>query len=279
MTDSPPLRHLILVIILALTPLAAAADVLSSINKVRAQGCPGQPGGAAPLRASRQLEAIARQLEAGVDLQRAEKEQHYLAENATSVHISGVPDDELERVMGKQFCSTATAPELREIGVYRGRTGLWIVLAQPFTPPPARDAPAVGRRVLELTNQARSHARRCGRTLYPAAPPLTLNVALERAALEHSQDMAAHNYMDHTGRDGSTPDDRITRTGYKWRIVGENLASGAMSAEEAVDGWLESPPHCANLMDGHFTQMGIAFAVNPKTDGGAYWTQTFGTPR
>jgi uncharacterized protein YkwD len=280
MTDSPLPRHLLLFTILALMPLAAAADVVSSINKVRAHGCPGRAGGGVPLRPSRQLDAVARQLERGTDLQRAEKEQHYIAESAASIEISGVSDDgEVERMIGDQFCSAATGPEFREIGVYRGRGGVWVVLAQPFTPPQTRDAAAVGRRVLELTNQARSRARRCGRTVYPAAGSLTLNVSLEHAALEHSRDMAAHNYMDHTGRDGSTPADRITRAGYKWRAVGENLASGAMTPEEAVDIWLHSPPHCANLMDRSFTQMGIAFATNPTTDGGAYWTQTFGTPR
>jgi uncharacterized protein YkwD len=280
MTDSPLTRHLLLFTILALAPVVAAADVVSSINKVRAHGCPGRPGGGVPVQASRQLDAIARQLERGIDLRRAEKQEHYIAQSAASIEISGVSDDsEVERVVGNQFCSAATGPEFREIGVYRDRTGVWIVLAQPFTPPQARDAAAVSRRVLELTNQARSHARRCGGTLYPAAGPLTLNVSLERAALEHSRDMAAHNYMDHTGRDGSTPADRITRAGYKWRAVGENLASAVMTPEEAVDVWLNSPHHCANLMDPGFTQMGIAFAVSPTTDAGAYWTQTFGTPR
>jgi uncharacterized protein YkwD len=280
MTDSPLSRHLLLFIILALTPLAAAADVVSSINKVRAQGCPGRPGGEAPLAESRQLDAIARELEHGIDLQRAEKEAHYLAETSASLEMSGVPDDSaLERVLNKQFCSAATGPEFREIGIYRRGDALWIVLVQPFTPPSAGDAPAVSRRVLELTNAARARARRCGRTLFPAAPPLTLNVALERAALEHSRDMAAHNYMDHRGHDGSMPAERISRAGYSWRIVGENLASGVMTPDEAVDVWLHSPHHCANLMDRSFTQMGIAFAVNPRTDEGSYWTQTFGTPR
>jgi uncharacterized protein YkwD len=102
---------------------------------------------------------------------------------------------------------------------------------------------------------------------------------LERAALDHSQDMAAHNYMDHTGRDGSSPADRITRTGYKWRLVGENLASGMMTPDEAVAGWLQSPHHCVNLMTARFAEMGLAFAVNPSTDAGVYWTQTFGTRR
>ena len=91
--------------------------------------------------------------------------------------------------------------------------------------------------------------------------------------------MAVNRYMDHTGRDGSSPADRITRTGYKWRMVGENLASGIMTPEEAVAGWLQSPHHCENLMTPRFTEMGVAFAVNAATDAGVYWTQTFGTPR
>jgi uncharacterized protein YkwD len=85
--------------------------------------------------------------------------------------------------------------------------------------------------------------------------------------------------MEHKGHDGSKPEERITRAGYAWRSVGENIASGVMTPEEAVDVWLRSPPHCTNIMEESFTQMGIAFAVNPKSDEGAYWTQTFGTPR
>jgi uncharacterized protein YkwD len=103
-------------------------------------------------------------------------------------------------------------------------------------------------------------------------------VTLERAAAEHSQDMANHNYFDHTGRDGSSPAIRATRSGYKWRTVGENLASGIMTPEEVVSGWVGSPHHCANLMDGRFTQMAVAYAVNNTSNNGIYWTQLFGTP-
>jgi uncharacterized protein YkwD len=280
MTDSPTLRHLLPFMLLALLPLEAAADVVSSVNKVRAHGCPGRRGGEAPLHQSRQLDLVARQLARGIDLRRAEKEVNYHAVTSASVRISGVPDNgDIENTLGRQFCSASTEPEFREIGTYRHGTDVWIAVARPFTPPLARDASAISRRVLALTNDARSHSRRCGRTDYPAVPPLTLNVYLERAAIEHSQDMALHSYMDHTGHDGTSPADRITRAGYKWRMVGENLASGIMTPEEAVVGWLESPHHCANLMTARFTEMGIAYAVNPSTDAGVYWTQTFGTTR
>jgi uncharacterized protein YkwD len=280
MTESPVLRHLLIATMFALAPLTAAADVVSSINNVRARGCPGRRGGEAPLRESRQLDTVARQLARGADLRRAEKEANYHAVASASVKISGVPDNgEIDRVIGRQFCSASTEPEFREIGLYRRGTDVWIALAQPFTPPLARDAPAISRRLLALTNEARAHARRCGGTAFAAVGPLSPNVLLDAAALEHSRDMASHGYMDHTGRDGSSPADRITRTGYKWRMVGENLASGILTPEDAVAGWLQSPHHCANLMTARFTEMGIAFVVNPSTDAGVYWTQTFGTTR
>lgn len=280
MTESPVLRHLLMGLILALTPLAASADVVSSVNKVRAQGCPGRHGTGGPLRESSRLDAVARQLARGIDLRSAEQDAGYHAVASASVRISGVPDSgDVQRIVGQQFCSASTEPAFRDIGTFRRGTDVWIAVAQPFTPPAARDATAISHRVLALTNAARSHARRCGGTAFAAAPPLLLNGSLERAALEHSLDMAAHDYMDHTGRDGSSPAERITRSDYKWRMVGENLASGIMTPEEAVAGWLQSPHHCANLMTARFSEMGVAFAVNPKTDAGVYWTQTFGTTR
>jgi uncharacterized protein YkwD len=232
------------------------------------------------LRESPKLNEVARQLSRGTELRLAQKTAGYHAVTSASVEISGVPDNgDIERIVGRQFCSQSTEPAFREIGIWQRGTDVWIVLAQPFSLPTPRDAAAISRRVLELANQARSRARRCGTTMFAAAPPLSLNADLERAALEHSRDMAAHGYMDHTGRDGSTPADRITHAGYKWRVVGENLASGSMRADEAVTGWLQSPHHCANLMGPHFTEMGVAYAVNPSSDAGVYWTQVFGTPR
>src|SRR5205814_1609207 len=86
----------------------------------------------------------------------------------------------------------------------------------------------------------------------------------ELRAAQYARDMATYGYMDHTGRDGSSPEERITRSGYRWRETGENLASGIMRPEDAVAGWLRSPEHCANLMDPAFRHMGVAYAVNPR---------------
>jgi uncharacterized protein YkwD len=280
MTEPHALRQILVFLALVLTPMTAAADVVGAVNKVRAQGCPGQRGVRPALSESSRLNTVARQLARGTDLRRAEKEAGYHAVASASVRISGVPSNgDVEHIVGRQFCSASTDPAFREIGTFRRGTDVWIAVAQPFSPPPVRDAGAISRRVLELTNAARLHARRCGSKSFAAAPLLSLNTSLERAALEHSKDMAINAYMEHTGRDGSSPADRITRTGYKWRMVGENLASGIMTPEETVAGWLQSPHHCENLMTPRFTEMGVGFAVNPATDAGVYWTQTFGTTR
>ena len=109
-------------------------------------------------------------------------------------------------------------------------------------------------------------------------PPLSANASLGQVALAYAQDMARYGYMDHTGRDGSSPEVRVTRGGYRWREVGENLASGIMTPEEVVEGWLQSAEHCANLMDPAFREMGVAFAVNARDERGVYWAMEFGTP-
>jgi uncharacterized protein YkwD len=145
--------------------------------------------------------------------------------------------------------------------------------------PPSRDAAAVSRLVLALTNEARAHRRTCGWHRFPPAPPLTLSQTLTAAARAHSRDMAAHDLFSHAGSDGSSPGQRVTRAGYRWSMVGENIASGTGTPREVVAGWLASPHHCANIMTAGFRQMGVAFAVNPAGGQVIYWTEDFGTPR
>jgi uncharacterized protein YkwD len=274
----PLLRSALLVLSLTTIPLTATADIVAAINEARLHGC--QTGTPLKLRENAQLNEAARHLARGESIQEASRKAGYRSISSAALHITNVPEDrDVEHIITRQFCPQITAGDLREIGTYRRGPEIWLLVAAPFAPPAPGDRPAIARRVLELTNQARSHARRCGVEPFPAAPPLTLGPAsLERAAAEHSQDMAGHDYMDHSGRDGSTPADRVTRTGYKWRAIGENLASGVISPEQAVNGWVGSPHHCENLMSARFTEMAVAYAVNPSSRGGIYWTQLFGTP-
>jgi uncharacterized protein YkwD len=146
----------------------------------------------------------------------------------------------------------------------------------------AQAATAAGdanRRVLELVNVARSQARRCGWRRHAAAPPLAASGVLQRAALAHARDLAARGELDHVGQDGSTPAARVTRAGYRWRVTGENIASGQPTAEIVVADWLRSPRHCANIMDPDFTELGVGHAVEPRGTGRIFWVQVFAAPQ
>jgi len=133
-------------------------------------------------------------------------------------------------------------------------------------------------RVVELVNEARSHPRRCGRERFAAAPPLEVSRRLNDAAADHARDMLKRKYFEHRGSDGSEPRDRVARAGYKSRLTGENIALGPESAEEVVAGWLDSPGHCANIMEPRFQDIGVGLATGPKR-GQIYWVQNFGSPR
>ncbi len=137
---------------------------------------------------------------------------------------------------------------------------------------------AIHARVVELVNDARSHARRCGSERFTAAAPLNVSTKLNDAAERHARDMARKKYFEHRGSDGSQPRDRVLRAGYHSRLTGENIAFGPESAEEVVAGWLKSPGHCANIMDSRFRDIGVGLANGPKR-GQIYWVQDFGAPR
>jgi uncharacterized protein YkwD len=280
MTDLNIRRQRAAALLVMLAPLACAADVTDAVNSVRARGCDGRPGGTAPLRTSAALDEVARQLAAGEPLGVALQRAHYHPVSSFSVTVSGVPPSgDVARILAQQFCRESTNPAFREIGVARRGTDVWMAFAEPFSAPARHDAAAISHRILQLTNTVRAQPRRCGLQAFAAAAPLTLNPTLERAALAYAQELANHGYMDHTGRDGSSPEQRLTRSGYRWRETGENLASGIMTAEEVVAGWLGSPHHCANLMDPAFTEMGVGFGVNARDERGVYWAMEFGRPR
>jgi uncharacterized protein YkwD len=62
-------------------------------------------------------------------------------------------------------------------------------------------------------------------------------------------------------------------------VVGENIAAGQPTPEQVVAGWVQSPRHCANLMAAEYTEMGVAYATEPHSAAGTYWTQMFASPR
>ncbi|MGW0706658.1 CAP domain-containing protein [Streptomyces sp. NPDC002643] len=118
-------------------------------------------------------------------------------------------------------------------------------------------------RVLALVNAEREKA---------GCAPLTENTKLTKAAQDHSQDMADHQNMSHTGSDGSSMSDRLARVGYRFTSAGENVAAGYGTPESVMDGWMNSSGHRANILNCDFKEIGIGLAQP-----GNYWTQDFGS--
>ncbi len=261
-------------------PQAARAEVLDSVNWARLHGC-NAAAARVPLQNSLKLQNAASRLAGGADLHESLARVGYTGSQFTALHVSGaLSDAQVSRMLAANYCRTLTDPKLREFGAERRGGELWMVLAAPVAIPSVADAESVSRHILELVNEARVAGHRCGARYFSPVAPLTLNHSLSTAALAHSRDMAAHAEFDHRGHDGSTPALRVQRAGYgKYVIVGENIAAGAMTAAEATQGWLASPAHCENIMDGRFTEIGIAYAENLRSSAGVYWTQDFAAPR
>jgi len=135
------------------------------------------------------------------------------------------------------------------------------------------------REVLQHVNAARAHARDCGDMRMTVAAPLAWDDALFDAAVDHSRDMANHNYFDHTDRDGNRVMQRATARGYEWRAIGENIAGGDGSVDRVMNGWLRSPGHCRNIMNPEYTDIAVAGVERDGTRWGTYWTMVLGRRR
>ena len=145
--------------------------------------------------------------------------------------------------------------------------------------PPGGDDPDPGvadirDAFLAAVNQARSVNQICGATPYSPAAPVSWSDNLAMAAYLHSEDMALNNFFSHTGSDGSSAGQRISRQGYPWRAYGENIAVGYPTVSSVIQGWLGSEGHCRNLMDPDFTEIGAGYAIGPFGGNPAarYWT-------
>lgn len=254
------------------------AEIIDISNSTRLGGCRQPSEELGPLRHDPRLDDAARRIMNGQRLEAATSEAGYRAKASASIHVATTGGDSgVAEMLTKRFCGILTDPNLREIGAFQRGEDTWLVLARPLIPAETA-ADALNHRVLELINEARRQSRRCGGKRYPATAPLQSNASLRDAALAHARDMASRDRLSHEGTAGSKPAERVTRAGYSWKAVAENIAAGQPSAREAVDTWLASPGHCENLMNPRYSETGIAHAVNPEADKGIFWVQVFATP-
>jgi len=109
-------------------------------------------------------------------------------------------------------------------------------------------------------------------------PPLRYNTHLEAAARSQADLMASRDRLSHDL--GVTLRQRVTNAGYDG-AVGENVAGGQQTLEQAIQGWLDSPGHRATLLSTKFTEFGLAVAKVPaghKSRYGTYWAFIAGGP-
>ena len=257
----------------------APADASATVNAARSRGCGAASRQTQPLRIDERLDAVAARLPGGVRLADAVSAERYPAARSASIRVTRAASPAaLYDLLTQRFCSDVADPEFRTIGIARRGEDLWIVLAAPFEAPVA-DASTVARQALALVNQARAKARRCGSRSHAPAPAVVLDATLTSVAAAHARDMARTGRMGHEGSDGSTAAERVTRAGYPWRTVAENVAAGDRTAEAVVQTWLASPGHCSNLMNPDVREMGIASAFEAASPKGTYWAQVFAARR
>ena len=102
-----------------------------------------------------------------------------------------------------------------------------------------------------------------------AKAPLRYHDGLTEIAQLHSEDMAAHNFLDHSSWDGTSFSARVWPY-YSGVTIGENVAAGYVNNAAAVwQGWMCSAGHRANIMSASFTDIGCGVERT-------WYTQDFG---
>jgi uncharacterized protein YkwD len=122
------------------------------------------------------------------------------------------------------------------------------------------DESKIQYRVLDSINSLRQAA---------GAGSLVLNAKLAAAAETHARDMSRQNRAWHFGSDGSSPLDRVARTGYDKAMLGENLSETYETELETLAAWMEQPDTRAVILDKRATDLG--FAWHQDSNGKIWW--------
>lgn len=97
---------------------------------------------------------------------------------------------------------------------------------------------------------------------------LDISTKLNTAAQAKANHMIANNYWSHTSPDGVTPWYWFDYVGYDYLSAGENLAYGFDTSSGVVAGWMGSPSHRDNMLNGTFEQVGFGIANGSNYQGG-----------
>jgi uncharacterized protein YkwD len=145
--------------------------------------------------------------------------------------------------------------------------GFMSLAPNPAMPSISAISPALPEQMLEGVNRVRAEA---GLALLVRAE------ALDALAAERSTDMAARGYFSHTTPEGLDVFALMDRRGIGFSTAAENLAWNTYAEERAavvaLQGFLDSPPHRANLFNPAFSRVGVGVA---RDGGKTYFTLVF----
>ena len=95
--------------------------------------------------------------------------------------------------------------------------------------------------------------------------PMQANATLASLAKAHATDMARRQSMDHAG---------FFEIRSRRGAAGENVAYACPDLNCAMQKWIDSPPHRANMLRTDFTRYGLGTAV--AASGQRYWALLLG---
>jgi uncharacterized protein YkwD len=137
------------------------------------------------------------------------------------------------------------------------------------TAAPTGEIEAWSEELTQLINQQRAAQ---------GLPAYTYSEPLKQAALLHAVDCADRGELTHTGSDGSTLAERVSRAGYSSTRVTEITFTGA-SPQFTIDWWMsETPPddpHRSQVLSESMTEMGVAVVAAGNT---YYYIAVMGQP-
>lgn len=134
---------------------------------------------------------------------------------------------------------------------------------------PTSTESSLAQDVLTIVNQERANQN---------LSALTWNAPCAQVAYDHSWDMDARDFFDHTNPDGDDPFDRMDNAGISYSRAAENIAAGYSDAQSVMTAWMNSPDHRANILNPDLTEIGIGVRQGSNGQYGTYWTQVFRTP-
>jgi len=258
-------------------PSVEESKLIEGINEVR------QQAGIQPLAISAPLSELARtHLQTGSSVFGLMRAEGMPYRYACSIRAGTSNVDLLVRVLTRSSSSQALSPRYDQAGVaiQNNRTVLILIggstavpaptpqpQPEPTPQPPSSPGYALSAYEAEVVRLVNAERARYG------LKPLEVDFQLAKVARLKSEDMRDKGYFSHTSPTYGSPFQMMREFGITYRTAGENIAAGHRTPAQAMQGWMNSPGHRANILNANFTHIGVGYAEGGSY--GHYWTQMF----